>query len=153
MRYGDLKSEIKTESPRFQVMGDSMGMNSLWLFLGMVVITFAVWLYGKSSSPGLSGNVVKGYRVIAGIFLILGIWCGFPWEEKPVDGEIEWGEWSPELEASLKNKVRLFMLITRQNGVLRVWLTRGFIPMIQSLHFSKIKKWLPCVQIGPTEDR
>lgn len=104
MRYGDLKSEIKTESPRFQIMGDSMGMNSLWLFLGMVVITFAVWIYGKSSSPGLSGNVVKGYRVIAGIFLILGIWCGFPWEEKPVDGEIEWGEWSPELEASLKKQ-------------------------------------------------
>ena len=24
MQYGDLKSEIKTESPRFQVMGDSM---------------------------------------------------------------------------------------------------------------------------------
>ena len=48
MRYGDFKSKIKNRVPRFQVMGDSMGMNSLWLFLGMVVITFAVWIYGKA---------------------------------------------------------------------------------------------------------
>ena len=95
----------------------------------MVVITFAVWLYGKSSSPSLSGNVVKACRIVLN-FLIIGIWFGFPWEEKPSKVRLN-GKMVATIEHRSKNKVRLFMLITQQNGVPRVWLTRGFIPMIQ----------------------
>ena len=122
-------------------------MNSLWLFLGMVVITFSVWIYGKSSSPGLSGNVVKGYRVIAGIVLILEF-GGFPWEEKPVDGEIEWGEWSPEL-TSLKNKVRLFMLITAK-WCASCLVNKRVYSNDSIITLSKIKKW--CLARSTTKD-
>ena len=104
MQYGDLKGKIATEIPRFQVIGDSMGMNTLWLFLGMVVIIFAVWIYGKGSSAGLSKTRVRGNQIIAGTFLIFGIWLGFPKQEKALDNEIDWGKWTPELEASLKEQ-------------------------------------------------
>ena len=53
-------------------------MGVLKLFMGMVVIAFAVWLYGKGTAPGVVKNIRTRYQISALGFVILGIWLAYP---------------------------------------------------------------------------
>jgi DsbC/DsbD-like thiol-disulfide interchange protein/cytochrome c biogenesis protein CcdA len=88
----------------FQPVEDDMGLAVLMLLLGMVVIAFAVWLYGKGGVPGAKIRSRNLYRAFAVVVAGIGVWLAFPSEEVPGGKKIEWGVWSPELEAKLKEE-------------------------------------------------
>ena len=89
---------------RYQTVRDDMGMEVLMLLLGMVVIAFAVWLYGKGATPGIASQIRARYQICAVIVGCLGLWFAFPVKEASAENKIEWAVWSPELEAKLKKE-------------------------------------------------
>ena len=94
----------RSTAPEYQIVRDDMGMGVLLLLLGMVVIAFAVWLYGKGATPVVASHIRTRYRICAVIVGCLGIWLAFPTKEVPADKKIDWAVWSPELEAKLKKE-------------------------------------------------
>ena len=105
IHYGEVS---KVESPLInnKVTGDDMGMGILLLMLGMVVLAFAVWLYGKGTSPTVSKKNQMRYRLVSIMIGISGIWMAFPTKDSPSENQIEWGVWSPEMEEKLKSEGR-----------------------------------------------
>jgi thiol:disulfide interchange protein len=81
-----------------------MGLAVLMLLLGMVVIAFALWLYGKGGTPGTTDKSRTRLRISALAVACFGVWLAFPKEEVPTEKKIEWGVWSPELEQKLKKE-------------------------------------------------
>ena len=71
----------------------------LWTLLGMILVAFAVWVYGKTNQPVNSSAQRTRGRVLALAFLGAGIWLGYPKEKD--DSGLKWEEWSPERQESL----------------------------------------------------
>ena len=71
----------------------------LWTLLGMILVAFAVWVYGKTNQPVNSSAQRTRGRVFALAFLGAGIWLGYPKEKD--DSGLKWEEWSPERQESL----------------------------------------------------
>ena len=106
VNYGS-STVSKDKGPiKYKAVKDDMGMGVLQLFMGMVVIAFAVWLYGKGTAPGVVKNIRTRYQISALGFVIVGIWLAYPSKEVPSEEKIEWGIWSPELETKLKEEGR-----------------------------------------------
>ena len=106
VNYGS-STVSKDKGPiKYKAVKDDMGMGVLQLFMGMVVIAFAVWLYGKGTAPGVVKNIRTRYQISALGFVILGILLAYPSKEVPSEEKIEWGIWSPELETKLKEEGR-----------------------------------------------
>jgi len=106
VNYGSVAVSNIKGPVKYQTVQDDMGMGHLMLFLGMVVIAFAVWLYGKGGATGVVKNIRTLYQISALGFITLGIWLAYPSKEVPSAETIEWGIWSPELEAKLKEDGR-----------------------------------------------
>jgi len=106
VNYGSVTVSNDKGPIKYQAVEEDMGMGVLQLFMGMVVIAFAVWLYGKGTAPGVVKNIRNRYQISALGFVILGIWLAYPSKEVPSEEKIEWGIWSPELETKLKEEGR-----------------------------------------------
>ena len=104
VKYGKAVMGKVTGASVYQPVQDDMGLGVLMLLLGMVVIAFAVWLYGKSGVPGATIRSRNLYRFFALVVAGIGVWLAFPSEDEPGEKKIEWGVWSPELEAKLKKE-------------------------------------------------
>jgi len=75
------------------------GLPFLWTLLGMILVAFAVWVYGKTNQPINSSSQRTRGRVLALAFLGAGVWLGYPKEKD--DSGLRWEEWSPERQESL----------------------------------------------------
>ena len=104
VKYGKGAMEKATGASVYQPVQDDMGLGVLMLLLGMVVIALAVWLYGKGGVPGASIKSRNLYRIVALVVAGIGVWLAFPSKDVPGEKKIEWGVWSPELEAKLKEE-------------------------------------------------
>ncbi len=104
VKYGKAAMGKATGASVYQPVQDDMGLGVLMLLLGMVVISFAVWLYGKGGVPGATIRSRNLYRVFALVVAVIGVWLAFPSEDEPGEKKIEWGVWSPELESKLKEE-------------------------------------------------
>ena len=71
----------------------------LWALLGMILVAFAVWIYGKTNQPINSSAQRTRGRVLALAFLVAGVWLGYPKEKD--DKGLRWEKWSPERQESL----------------------------------------------------
>ena len=103
VQYGTSAVDKATGPVTYKAVQDDMGVGVLLLMLGMVVVAFAVWIYGKGRDPGVSAKAGKRYLLISCLVGLFGIWMGFPSKDVPSDQKIEWGVWSPELEEELKS--------------------------------------------------
>ena len=65
VNYGKVSLERVVVLPRYQTVRDDMGMEVLMLLLGMVVIAFVVWLYGKGATPGIASQIRARYQICA----------------------------------------------------------------------------------------
>tara|TARA_B100001093_G_scaffold171044_1_gene163921 strand:+ start:467 stop:2614 length:2148 start_codon:yes stop_codon:yes gene_type:complete len=101
--YGIPKDDLSMIEPTVQIAktGDGMGMEMLWIFLGIIVIAFAVWIFGKGEIPGRPKLPRNIFRLFAFLFFSLGIWLGFPFQKEEGLAQMEWRVWTPELEKSL----------------------------------------------------
>ena len=106
VNYGSEAVSNEKGPVKYQAVQDDMGIAVLMLFLGMVVIAFAVWLYGKGAAPGEPKHIRIRYQVSALVVVIFGVWLAYPAKEVPSEEKIQWGIWSPELEAKLKEEGR-----------------------------------------------
>ena len=104
VKYGQGSIGQITGVSVFQPVEDDMGLAVLMLLLGMVVIAFALWLYGKGGTPGTTDKSRTRLRISALAVACFGVWLAFPKEEVPTEKKIEWGVWSPELEQKLKKE-------------------------------------------------
>ena len=104
VKYGKAAMGKATGASVYQPVQDDMGLGVLMLLLGMVVISFAVWLYGKGGVPGATIRSRNLYRFFALVVAVIGVWLAFPSKDEPGEKKIEWGVWSPELEAKLKEE-------------------------------------------------
>ncbi len=104
MKYGKAGLNQLNEVSIYQPVQDDMGLELLWLLLGMVVIAFAFWLYGKGGDPSIVAKTRNRFRIFALVVVCLGVWLAFPSQELPNGKKVEWGVWSPELETKLKEE-------------------------------------------------
>ncbi len=75
------------------------GLSFLWTLLGMVLVAFAVWTYGRTNQPVNSHFQRTRGKVLTLAFLGAGVWLGYPKEED--DRGLNWQNWSPERQESL----------------------------------------------------
>jgi thiol:disulfide interchange protein/DsbC/DsbD-like thiol-disulfide interchange protein len=105
VKYGQGSIGQITGVSVFQPVEDDMGLAVLMLLLGMVVIAFALWLYGKGGDTRQQLTSPRTLlRIIALVVAGIGVWLAFPSKDVPGEKKIEWGVWSPELEAKLKEE-------------------------------------------------
>ncbi len=74
----------------------------LMVLFGLITSAFACWLYGKAQrATHVSRTRKKGriYTTVAVMFLVLGVWIGWPTQATG----LQWREWSPELVRELQN--------------------------------------------------
>lgn len=69
------------------------------LLIGLVIISFALWIYGRWCPISKPGKTRLKGTVAAVLFLTLGLWWGWP---HPKDAF--WKEWSPETVQSLRDE-------------------------------------------------
>ena len=104
VQYGKGNMDAIPGPVSYQIIQDDMGIGVLLLMIGIVVIAFAVWLYGKGGVPGISRKVQIRYRIFSIAVGVFGLWLAFPFEESPSKEKIKWGVWSPELEQKLTSE-------------------------------------------------
>lgn len=81
-------------------MVDEYGL--LKTLFGLVIVSFACWIYGRWSVPYKpQGTRIKA--VILSLLLLIG-GLSLAWPESKNHGEIDWQEWSPEKVQSLRNE-------------------------------------------------
>ena len=102
VEYGTSGVDKRLVFDNYQNVSDDMGVGILLLMLGLVVVAFAVWIYGKGVRPGVSVRVRKRYQVVSFFVGVSGIWLAFPSKDITSEQKIEWGVWSPEIEEQLK---------------------------------------------------
>ena len=73
----------------------------LYVWLSFLVLALAIWIYGRTNQ--LHHSKVKKQVGAVLVILTLGfaVWLGYPNKSIPTGG-LKWGEWSPELEKSLR---------------------------------------------------
>jgi thiol:disulfide interchange protein DsbD len=75
------------------------------VFLGLVVVALAVWVYGRFCGPMASAGR-RRFGSLAGLVLLAaGAWVGWPRAQQPED--IVWEKWSPEEVAKLHDEGRI----------------------------------------------
>jgi len=100
--YGKASETLKNFSPSVEQGSEASSESELpflWTLLGMILVAFAVWVYGKTNQPVNSSAQRTRGRVLALAFLGAGIWLGYPKEKD--DSGLKWEEWSPERQESL----------------------------------------------------
>ena len=100
--YGKASETLKNYSLSVDQEGSAVsksGLPFLWTLLGMILVAFAVWVYGKTNQPINSSPQRTRGRLLALAFLGAGIWLGYPKEKD--DSGLRWEEWSPERQESL----------------------------------------------------
>lgn len=102
--YGKASETLKNSSLTFKQdrkapEASESGLPFLWTLLGMILVAFAVWVYGKTNQPINSSPQRTRGRLLALAFLGAGIWLGYPKEKD--DSGLRWEEWSPERQESL----------------------------------------------------
>ncbi len=99
--YGKASETLKSSS--LNVAQGSEASESelpfLWTLLGMILVAFAIWIYGKTNQPVNSSAQRTRGRVLALAFLVAGVWLGYPKEKD--DKGLRWEKWSPERQESL----------------------------------------------------
>ena len=106
VKYGKAELNQLNGVSVYRSVEDDMGLEVLRLLLGMVVIAFALWLYGKGGEPGKVTKTRNRFRFFALVVVCFGVWLGFPSEKLSSGKKIEWGVWSPELETKLRKEGR-----------------------------------------------
>ncbi|MDC0156258.1 protein-disulfide reductase DsbD family protein [Verrucomicrobia bacterium] len=102
--YGKASETLKpsslsvTQDPESPAASES-GLPFLWTLLGMVLVAFAVWVYGKTNQPVNSSSQKTRGRVLTLVFLGAGVWLGYPKDKH--DSGLTWETWSPERQESL----------------------------------------------------
>ena len=99
--YGKASETLKSSS--LSVTQDpeasESGLPFLWTLLGMVLVAFAVWIYGKTNQPVNSSAQRTRGKALTLAFLGAGVWLGFPKEQN--EAGLSWQNWSPERQESL----------------------------------------------------
>jgi len=99
--YGKASETLKSSS--LSVTQDpeasESGLPFLWTLLGMVLVAFAVWVYGKTNQPVNSSAQRTRGKALTLAFLGAGVWLGFPKEQN--EAGLSWQNWSPERQESL----------------------------------------------------
>jgi thiol:disulfide interchange protein len=65
----------------------------------MILVAFAIWVYGKTNQPVNSSAQKTRGRVLALVFLGAGVWLGYPKEKD--DTGLRWEKWSAQRQGSL----------------------------------------------------
>ena len=106
----------------------------LALLVGLVLTAMACWLYGVSQNcRPRSRRRSRAFMVSALISLALGVWMGLPGGET----ELDWGRWSPEEVARLREQGRpVYVDFTARWCATcqvnkRVWLDRGLRELVE----------------------
>jgi DsbC/DsbD-like thiol-disulfide interchange protein/cytochrome c biogenesis protein CcdA len=100
--YGKASETLKNSSLSVAQEGSAAsesGLPFLWTLLGMILVAFAIWVYGKTNQPVNSSVQKSRGRVLALAFLVAGVWLGFPKEQDETG--LRWQKWSPERQESL----------------------------------------------------
>ena len=89
------------------LMGQVSDDNGRDLLIGLVIIAFAFWIYGRWSVISKPTPVRVRAVLVALVFFIIGFWWAHPQAEaaKAANGEsteLTWKAWSPELVAELR---------------------------------------------------
>ena len=100
--YGKASETLKNSSLSVAQEGSAASESELpflWTLLGMILVAFAIWTYGKTNQPvNSSAQKTRGW-VLALAFLGAGVWLGYPKEKD--DKGLSWEKWSPERQESL----------------------------------------------------
>ena len=84
VNYGSATVSNDKGPLKYKAVKDDMGMGVLQLFMGMVVIAFAVWLYGKGTAPCVVKNIRTRYQISALGFVLLGNLAGLSFKRSAI---------------------------------------------------------------------
>ena len=89
----------------FQVFEQDAGQKGLWVVLGLTLLSAGFWVYGRWDLPSRSTRARWAGRVIAVVFIAVGVWAGWPGQAAGAGDvrsvEIAWRKWTPELQQNL----------------------------------------------------
>jgi len=98
--YGKNSETLKDASLSIQSSGTAESeLPFLWVLLGIVLVAFSVWVYGKTNQPGNSSVQKTRGKALALAFLGVAVWLGYPKAQD--DKGLRWEKWSPERQQSL----------------------------------------------------
>lgn len=103
--YGASGSEVKVSSS-IEIPKVETGFNQLLVMLGLVLVAMSIWLYGKTKYPAKPSLGRTLGRILSAVFLLSGIWLGYPVKPSDTTEQISWTPWSPEQEESLLKEGR-----------------------------------------------
>ena len=75
----------------------------LQILLSFILIGLAAWIYGKTNQPSHSKVKKTVGKLLCLLALGLAVWIGFP-NENESSKTLNWENWSPELEESLREQ-------------------------------------------------
>ena len=75
----------------------------LQILLSFIFLGLAAWIYGKTNQPLYSQTKKNVGKLLSFLALGLAVWIGYPKENKSVN-TLNWENWSPELEQSLREQ-------------------------------------------------
>jgi DsbC/DsbD-like thiol-disulfide interchange protein/cytochrome c biogenesis protein CcdA len=100
--YGKASETLKNSSLSVAQEGSAAAESELpflWTLLGMILVAFAIWTYGKTNQPVNSSAQKSRGKALTLAFLGAGVWLGFPKEQN--EAGLRWQKWSPERQESL----------------------------------------------------
>jgi thiol:disulfide interchange protein len=103
--YGKTSETLKDASLSIPGSGTAESeLPFLWVLLGIVLVAFSVWVYGKTNQPGNSSVQKMRGKALALAFLGVAVWLGYPKVQD--DKGLRWEKWSPERQQSLLDEGR-----------------------------------------------
>ena len=75
----------------------------LQILLSFILLGLAAWIYGKTNQPSHSKTKKTVGKLLSLLALGLAVWIGFP-KENESSNTLNWENWSPELEKSLREQ-------------------------------------------------
>ena len=75
----------------------------LQILLSFILLALAAWIYGQTNQPSHSKAKKTVGKLLSLLVLGLAVWIGFP-KENNSSNTLKWENWSPELEASLREQ-------------------------------------------------
>ena len=100
--YGKASETLKNSSLSVAQEGSAASESELpflWTLLGMILVAFAIWTYGKTNQPVNSSAQKSRGKALTLAFLGAGVWLGFPKEQN--EAGLRWQNWTPERQESL----------------------------------------------------
>ena len=75
----------------------------LQILLSFILFGLAAWIYGKTNQPSHSKAKRTSGKLLSLLALGLAVWIGYP-KENDSSNTLNWQNWSPELEESLREQ-------------------------------------------------